>query len=68
MRNSDPKLPPDQQGKRSVIPFESHDFDRWLTCTVEEAKEMLKVPPVELFAARPVDEEDGSAEARVTPA
>jgi putative SOS response-associated peptidase YedK len=54
----DPKtripLPLDQQDKRSVIPLEPHDFDRWLTCTVEEAKEMLKVPLVELFDAGPV--------------
>jgi putative SOS response-associated peptidase YedK len=40
-----------------VIPFEAHDFDRWLTCTVKEAREMLKVPPVELFNADPVDAE-----------
>ncbi|MNY04243.1 hypothetical protein D3C86_1369090 [compost metagenome] len=55
MHKPDPKLPPDQQDKRTVIPLEAHDFDRWLTCTVEEAREMLKVPPVELFDAAPVD-------------
>lgn len=48
-------LPLDKQDKRTVIPLEAHDFDRWLTCTVEEAKEMLKVPPVELFDAGPVE-------------
>jgi putative SOS response-associated peptidase YedK len=42
-------------GKRTVIPLEAHDFDRWLTCTVDEAREMLKVPPVELFDAAPVE-------------
>lgn len=47
-------LPADQQDKRTVIPLEAHDFDRWLTCTVEEARAMLKVPPVELFDAGPV--------------
>lgn len=67
MHKPDPKLPPDQQDKRSVIPLEAHDFDRWLTCTVEEAKEMLKVPPIELFAARAVDEDDRPAAAPVTP-
>lgn len=46
-------LPADKQDKRTVIPLEAHDFDRWLTCTVEEAKEMLKVPPLELFSAGP---------------
>ncbi|RRH80822.1 DUF159 family protein [Variovorax beijingensis] len=54
MHKPDPKLPADQQDKRSVIPLEAHDFDRWLTCTVEEAKAMLKVPPVELFDAGPL--------------
>lgn len=55
MHKPDPKLPPDQQDKRSVIPIEAHDFDRWLTCTVEEARALLKVPPVELFDAGPVE-------------
>ncbi len=54
MHKPDPKLPANQQDKRTVIPLEAHDFDRWLTCTVEEAKTMLKVPPVELFSAGPV--------------
>jgi len=34
--------------------LESHDFERCLTCAVGEAKEMLKVAPVELFNAQPV--------------
>ncbi|WP_454909271.1 hypothetical protein [Variovorax gossypii] len=46
-------MSPDQQDKRSVIALEVHDFDRWLTCTVEEAQTMLKVAPVELFDAGP---------------
>ena len=54
MHKPDAKLPPDQQDKRSVIPLEAHDFDRWLTCTVEEARGLLKVPPVELFDAAPL--------------
>ncbi|PLC06424.1 DUF159 family protein [Variovorax sp. RO1] len=54
MHKPDPKLPADQQDKRSVIPLEAHDFDRWLTCTVEEARALLKVPPVELFDAAPL--------------
>ena len=38
-----------------MIPLDAHDFGRWLTCTVEEAKEMLKVLPVGLFDAGPVE-------------
>ncbi|SEK07269.1 hypothetical protein SAMN05444746_107295 [Variovorax sp. OK212] len=47
------KRPPDQQDKRLVIPLEVHDFDRWLTCTTEEARTMLKLALVELFDAGP---------------
>ena len=57
----DPKsklpLPIAQQDKRTVIPLEAHDFDRWLTCTVDEARAMLSVPPVELFRAAPIGSE-----------
>lgn len=45
----------DKQDKRTVVPLEVLDFDRWLTCTVEERRAMLKMPPVELFEAGPVD-------------
>ncbi|EJL80127.1 hypothetical protein PMI12_00232 [Variovorax sp. CF313] len=54
MHKPNPNLPADQQDKRSVIPLEANDFDRWLTCTVEEARAMLKVPPVELLDAGPL--------------
>jgi len=53
MHKPDPKLAPDKQDKRSVIPLEVHEFDLWLAGTVEEAKQLLKVPPVELFDAGP---------------
>jgi putative SOS response-associated peptidase YedK len=53
MHKPDPKLPPDKQDKRSVIPLEVHEFDLWLAGTVEEAKTLLKLPPVQLFDARP---------------
>lgn len=39
---------------RTGLPLGAHDFDLWLTCTVEEARAMLRVPPVELFDAWPV--------------
>jgi putative SOS response-associated peptidase YedK len=54
MHKPDPTLPPDKQDKRSVIPLEVHEFDRWLAGTVEEAKQLLKLAPVELFDARPI--------------
>lgn len=43
------------QDKRSLIPLAVHDFDRWLTCTVEEAGAMIQLPPAGLFDAGPVE-------------
>lgn len=54
----DPKtkqpLPADRQDKRSVIPIEGSDVDQWLTGTVEEAKTLLRLSPVEVFVAGPI--------------
>lgn len=47
-------LPLDQQDKRSVIPIEAGDVDAWLAGTMEEAQALLRLAPVEVFAAGPV--------------
>jgi putative SOS response-associated peptidase YedK len=54
MHKPDPKLPADKPDKRSVIPLEAHEFDLWLAGTVEEAKKLLKLAPVEVFDAAPL--------------
>lgn len=54
MHKPDPKLPADKQDKRSVIPIELGDVDLWLAGTVEEAKQLLKLAPVEEFDAGPI--------------
>ena len=54
MHKPDPKLPADKQDKRSVIPIEFGDVDLWLGGTVEEAKTLLKLAPVEEFDAGPI--------------
>lgn len=55
----DPKtkepLPADKQDKRSVIPIELGDVDIWLAGTVEEARKLLKLAPVEEFEAGPIE-------------
>ena len=51
MHKPDPKLPPDQQDKRSVISIELPDVDIWLRGPIDEATELVRVPPVELFDA-----------------
>jgi hypothetical protein len=53
MHKPDPKLPPDQQDKRSVIPIAKGDIDLWLAGTVEEATRLLQLAPVEVFEAGP---------------
>ncbi|MDM0007907.1 SOS response-associated peptidase family protein [Variovorax sp. J22G73] len=46
-------LPADKQDKRSVIPIEFGDVDMWLAGTVQEAKTLLRLAPVEEFDAGP---------------
>lgn len=53
MHKPDPKLAPDKQDKRSVIAIEAGDFDQWLAGTTEEARALLRLSPVEAFAAGP---------------
>jgi putative SOS response-associated peptidase YedK len=53
MHKPDPKLGPDYQDKRSVIPIEAGDVDQWLEGTVEQATALLKLSPVEAFGAGP---------------
>ncbi|WP_120967068.1 SOS response-associated peptidase family protein [Comamonas sp. lk] len=51
MHKPDPKLPPDQQDKRSVISIERHEVDLWLTGTVNQAQQLLKMPPLSAILA-----------------
>ncbi|CAD5371431.1 SOS response-associated protein [Rubrivivax sp. A210] len=61
MHKPDPARPPDRQDKRSVIPVERAGFDRWLGGSVDEARALLCLPPVELFEARGTGEPDPQA-------
>ena len=54
MHKPDPKLPPDKQDKRSVVAIERADMDVWLRGSISEAEELVRVPGVELFDARPI--------------
>jgi len=47
------KVPLPIQDKRSVVAIEEHDIDRWLTCTPEEAREMVGLIPVQFIDAGP---------------
>ena len=54
MHKPDPKLGPDQQDKRSVVPIELADVDAWLHGTLEHAQTLVKLAPNEVFDAAPV--------------
>ena len=53
MHKPDPKLAADKQDKRSVVPLELPDIDAWLHGTVEQAKQLLRLAPVEVFEMAP---------------
>ena len=53
MHKLDPKLALDKQDKRSVIPLEAADFDQWLEGTVDQARALMKLAPVEVFDGGP---------------
>ena len=52
MHKPDPKLGPDEQDKRSVIPVARSDVDLWLNGSTEEAARLLRLSPVEDFDAK----------------
>lgn len=54
MHKPDPKLGPDQQDKRSVVPIELDDVDTWLAGSQEAAAALVRLAPVEVFDAGPV--------------
>jgi hypothetical protein len=54
MHKPDPKLGPDAQDKRSVVPIEAEDVDAWLHGTQEQAQALVRLTPAEVFDAGPV--------------
>lgn len=57
MHKPDPKLPPDKQDKRTVVPIERDDWDLWLHGPKEAAEALIRVPPVEFFRHGPAEPE-----------
>jgi putative SOS response-associated peptidase YedK len=55
MHKPDPKLPPDKQDKRAVVPIERADWSTWLRGGAEEAESLIRVPPVETLNHGPAD-------------
>jgi putative SOS response-associated peptidase YedK len=53
MHKPDPKLPRDQQDKRSVVSIERANVDIWLRGTIDEATELIESPSMEVILAKP---------------
>jgi putative SOS response-associated peptidase YedK len=53
MHKPDPKRASDKQDKRSVVSIEFEDVDQWLFGTMDEAKALVRLTPVEAFDAGP---------------
>lgn len=53
MHKPDPKLPANQQDKRSVVVLAHGDFDAWLQGTIAEAASRVRLAPVEIFKVWP---------------
>ena len=51
MHKPDPKLGPDEQDKRSVVPIEPEDVDTWLFGSAEEAAPLIRLAAVDVFDA-----------------
>ncbi len=54
MHRPDPKRPPGQQDKRSVVPLAREDIDIWLAGPIEQVRPLMRLAPAELFDAEPV--------------
>jgi putative SOS response-associated peptidase YedK len=54
MHKPDPKLPPDQQDKRSMVAIEPNAIEQWLRGDVAEASRLLVPPAVGLIDSGPV--------------
>lgn len=55
MHKPDPALPPHAQDKRSVVPIEREHWDQWLHGSSQQALDLVRLPPPELFSHGPAD-------------
>ncbi len=53
MHKPDPKLAADQQDKRSVVAIELADVDKWLTGSIDDAVNLMRLPAPQLLHASP---------------
>jgi putative SOS response-associated peptidase YedK len=58
MHKPDPRLPPDRQDKRSVVPVEIENVDQWLFGTEAEAASLMGLADAGVFVAGPAADAD----------
>ena len=54
MHKPDPRLAPDKQDKRSVVPIGLEDVDQWLHGTPANAEQLVQLAPLDVFDAGPL--------------
>jgi len=54
MHKPDPKFPPDQQDKRSVVAIEQADVEQWLSGSVGEVMSLIRAPEIDLIEGGPL--------------
>ena len=54
MHRPDAKRLPHMQDKRSVVPIELQDVGQWLSATLEQASQLMRLASVEAFVGEPV--------------
>ena len=54
MQRPDAKRLPHMQDKRSVVPIELQDVGQWLSATLEQASQLMRLASVEAFVGEPV--------------
>lgn len=61
MHKPDPTKSADAQDKRSVVPIEMENVERWLNGDADSARRLLTLAAVEVFRAEPIQEEPRQA-------
>ena len=59
MHRPDPKRPPNQQDKRSVVPIEQADVEQWLHAPLADAAQLMRLAPAQAFIGEAVPRESG---------
>jgi hypothetical protein len=57
MHKPDPKLPPDKQDKRAVVPIERVDWNMWLNGSSDDALSLIQLPSMHLIKHGAADPE-----------